>query len=72
MSLWDSFKNDDKDYDFMIGATVRGHFMEILGVIVSIERFVDGHGHCVSKAILDNGREMNCRELEVTRWKEAS
>ena len=56
-----SYNHETRDFDFLIGKTVRGKNMFRIGEIVSIEYYVDGYGHTNAVAILNNGRRINCR-----------
>jgi hypothetical protein len=58
-----SYNHETRNFDFLIGKTVRGRNMFKIGVIVSIDYYKDYYGHSNVVAVLDNGRRMNCRKM---------
>lgn len=58
-----SYNHESRDFDFLIGKTVRGNNMRKIGVIVSIDYYKDWYGHDNAVAVLDNGRRINCRTM---------
>jgi len=59
------YNSESRDFDFLIGKTLRANNMRKLGVIVSIDYYIDWYGHKNAVAILDNGARHNCRTLGV-------
>lgn len=55
------YNHETRNFDFLIGKTVRGVNMRRLGKIAEISYYIDEYGHSVAMAILDNGRRINCR-----------
>lgn len=60
-----SYNSEDRDFDYLIGKTMRSNNMRKLGVIVSIDYYIDWYGHKNAVAVLDNGSRFNCRTLGV-------
>lgn len=58
-----SYNHETRDFDFLIGKTVRAKNMIKIGEIVSISYYIDSYGHHTAMAILDNNRRINCRTL---------
>jgi len=55
------YNHETRNYDYLIGKIVRGKNMFKLGVITKIDYYRDGYDHDNAVAILDSGREVNCR-----------
>lgn len=55
------YNHELRNFDFLIGKTVRGNNMIRLGEIVDISYYIDEYGHHVAMAILSDGRRINCR-----------
>lgn len=57
--------SDERNFDSLVGKLLRGENMNILGRIEEVIKETDGYGHTSSFVVLDSGRRINCRTLEV-------
>lgn len=58
-----SYNHETRNFDFLIGKTLRENNMVRIGVIVSIDYSVDGYNHDNAFAVTDTGKRFNCRKL---------
>lgn len=60
-----SYNHEHRNFDYLIGKTLRANNMKRLGTIIDIDYYIDWYGHKNAVAVLDNGDRFNCRTLGV-------
>jgi hypothetical protein len=58
-----SYNHETRNFDFLIGKTLRQNNMILIGKIVDVEYIRDGYHHDNAIAVTDTGKRFNCRKL---------